>query len=336
MIEKDYYAVPAVSNSSLKYINPEQGGSPKKYKTYTLDRAESKETPSLKNGKLIHLYVEDPSAFIVSDIVLPSAMLASWVEEVYSAFNSLKEEDINDTNTLLKLTALDKRGDRYKSTKEDSKVWETFKGGFDYLKHLVLRSTHIVMDKVTNETVTGATRSIMEHDTARNLLFHSEFNEVILSEKAVFWNNIEHINEEVVVLECKALLDKVKIDPVKRKAIIVDLKTTSKALSLFGESFEDYRYYRQLSFYRKALINYLDVTYPDVKDWTIECYIVAVETVGIFECAVFEVDDSFMKKGDDEVRSLLSLVGYHYLKGDWVNTLQEKVNNGKRILSCQK
>jgi hypothetical protein len=191
------------------------------------------------------------------------------------------------------------------------------------------------MDRATTETVTGATRSIMEHDTARNLLFHSEFNEVILSEKAVFWNNIEHINEEVVVLECKALLDKVKIDPISGKAVIVDLKTTSKALSLFGESFEDYRYYRQLSFYRKALINYLDITYPDVKDWTIECYIVSVETVGIFECAVFEVDDSFMKKGDNEVRSLLSLVGYHYLKGDWVNTLQEKVNNGKRILSCQ-
>jgi len=336
MLEKDYYSVPAVSNSGLKYINPDQGGSPKKYKAYIFDRVESKETPSLKNGKLIHLYVEDPSAFIISDIVLPSAMLVSWVEEVYRSMPGLNEEGVIESNTLLKLTALNKKGDRYKSTKDEVKIWETFKGGLEYLKHLVVASTHIVMDRATSEIVKGATNSIMEHDTARNLLFHANPNEVILSEIGVFWKNIEYINEEKVVLECKALLDKVKIDYINGVAIITDLKTTSKPVSNFYDTSESYHYYRQLAFYGKALKNYLSITYPDVKHWTIEYNIVAVETYGIYECAVFEVDMDYIEKGIEEVNFLLSLVSYHYLFGDWINTLQEKVNNGKRLLTCNK
>jgi len=67
--EKDYYGVPAISNSGMKHINPDEGGTPLRYhKAVVLRETEEKESPSLENGKLVHLYVEDPGSFIVSDV----------------------------------------------------------------------------------------------------------------------------------------------------------------------------------------------------------------------------------------------------------------------------
>lgn len=95
---KEYYEKAAISNSGMASINPEQGGTPARYKKYILDReGTEEETPSLENGKLVHLYVEDPKAFVVSDVDRPTDMLASWVEEVYPYFKmDLKKGSLSD------------------------------------------------------------------------------------------------------------------------------------------------------------------------------------------------------------------------------------------------
>jgi hypothetical protein len=330
--EKDYYSLPGVSNSSLKLINPEQGGSPRKFRAFAIDRTESVETPSLRNGKLIHLYAENPEMFKVSDITKPSEMLSSWVEDVYNECPAITEDEISIDNDDLKDIAIRNRNGRYKNLKDESLVWSTFITGFEYLNYLISKSTHIVMDRATFETVSGATRSLTDNDVIRPFLFsHDYLTEVCYNELPVQWDVVIDIDGKGQTLNCKSLIDRLVINLSTRVVKLIDLKTTSKSLSLFKNSFEDYHYYRQLAFYQVAVTEFLKATLPDVK-FDIECYIVAVETIGQYESAVFRVSDEYLTKGDNEVNELLSLVGYHYLTNNWINTKEELLNNGIRKL----
>lgn len=330
--EKDYYSLPGVSNSSLKLINPEQGGSPRKFKAFAIDRTESVETPSLRNGKLIHLYVEDPKMFKVSDIVKPSEMLSSWVEDVHSEHPNITEDEVSIDNDELKATAIRSRNGRYKNLKDEGLVWSTFITGFDYLNYLISKSTHIVMDKATFDVVSGATRSLTDNDVVRPFLFSSDYiYETCYNELPVQWDVIVDIDGKSQTLNCKSLIDRLVVNISTRVAKLIDLKTTSKSLSLFKNSFEDYHYYRQLAFYKTAVREFLISTFPDI-EFEIECYIVAVETVGQYESAVFKVTDEYLTKGEKDVVYLLSLVGYHYATDNWINTKEELLNNGIRTL----
>lgn len=333
--ENDYYSLPGVSNSSLKLINPEQGGSPRKFKAFALDRTESVETPSLRNGKLIHLYAENPQMFKVSDITKPSEMLSSWVEDVYNNLHGITEAEVSIDNDELKQSAINNRNGRYKNLKDEALVWTTFITGFDYLYYLISKSTHIIMDKATFETVNGATESLKNNDTIRPLLFSGDdplyWAQRSYNELPVQWDIVVNIDGTDQVLNCKALIDRLTVDTISKVVKLIDLKTTSKSLSLFKNAFEDYHYYRQLAFYKIAVKQFLDIQFPDIK-FEIECYIIAVETIGQYESAVFRVSDEYLIKGDNEVNELLSLVGYHYKVDNWIYTKEELLNNGIRKL----
>jgi len=62
----DYYQSTKISNSSLSYINPEQGGSPRKFKDYIDGNSNNISSPSLYAGTTIHQYFLEPETFIVS------------------------------------------------------------------------------------------------------------------------------------------------------------------------------------------------------------------------------------------------------------------------------
>src|SRR6478735_8678947 len=89
----NYYLVgtvdkPVMSNSSISYLEPSEGGSIQKYLGFFKADTEKKQSLSLDNGKIIHKYQENPSEFVVSDIVKPTEM---WVEIVENLFNNLKK-----------------------------------------------------------------------------------------------------------------------------------------------------------------------------------------------------------------------------------------------------
>ena len=60
LVHDPYYDVQGVSNSSLKHINPAEGGSPKLFKEHWDKTAPSLHTSSLEFGNLLHLAVLEP------------------------------------------------------------------------------------------------------------------------------------------------------------------------------------------------------------------------------------------------------------------------------------
>lgn len=302
---KEYYSVDAVSNSGMGAINPDQGGSPLKYKTYVVDRLHDKEeTPSLKNGTLIHAYVEDPTKFILADINKPSEMMSGWVEDIYEACKEafIIEHFVED-NKAGKIAALEYRKDRYKTIKDEDLAYQKFiKEGKEYLEFLYKAEDKIVLDTQTKEIVENSIAGIHRNTFANELLFKEgeDFGDVTYNELPIYFKEQG--------LDCKALLDRVRISPSNKTVQLIDLKTTSKPVSLFQESFRKYRYYRQMAFYKKALTHKLSELYPDIDNWLIEVYIVCVETYGVHECLVYKVQDAWITEGQGEWKNLLRLI----------------------------
>jgi len=92
-----------VSNSSLSYINPEQGGSPQKFLSFFDKQEEKQESKSLENGRIVHLYAEKPDEFAVASVAKPDGMIGKMADEFYR----LKRiTEIPANNTLITAGAL--------------------------------------------------------------------------------------------------------------------------------------------------------------------------------------------------------------------------------------
>lgn len=319
---KDYYSVQAISNSALSIINPNQGGSPKKFKKYVLDReSDKKETPSLKNGKLIHLYVENPEEFIISDTIRPSDMLAEWVERVHDRI-SLTSEQVISENNAIKYVALELRNDAYSNVKKEDVIWEKFCTGLDYLKSLVEQDGKQLLSSQERTILDGCIESLKSNNTIWNMLYSKDdVTEQTKPEYEMFWD-FKYKDDKT--LKLKGMIDVLKIKPLEKVIQIIDFKTTSKSISDYPESFENWRTYRQLAMYGVGVKHVLLEEFSDIQDWTFEYYVIAQETFGLYENCIYKIPDEWILEGLKEMYTLLSMVVYHIEENDWVNTPDEK------------
>jgi hypothetical protein len=281
-------------------INPAQGGSPLRYKKYVIDRAGGfEDSKALYNGKLIHLYVEDPGAFNISTVERPTDMLASWVEEVYGNVKMLGEGCVNDAGIFL--TAMGCRGERYKSLKDKDKGIDKFRDGLPYLKQLFVQDNSHCVTAETKALLDNCIASLRDNELANTLLFKTglDWGDEVFNELPIYWQEKN--------LDCKALLDRVKVFRDKGLIQLVDLKTTSKSVSKFNESFDFWRYYRQMAWYKHALTVWLDQNNETIT-FDIDVYMVVVETTGIYETRVFKVKDVWLDKGELEYKEMLNRI----------------------------
>lgn len=350
MIEElKYYGIQAISNSSLKDINPEQGGSPALFKKNVIDRdGENIPKASFENGKLVHKYVEDPTAFVVSDFSKPTETMASWVERVFYKLYVLYLPTVTSTNfydqqELIGKVALDVREGAYGKMKEDTVVSKFLKEGLEYISYLFLeKGESIIMTPNQQEMMTNIINSINSCPMAHELLFKKpEFGstEIQLNEEAIYWKRDVVLHDETLSMNMKSLIDRftLKFNDEKTTAFVklIDFKTTGKGVVKFEQSFKSYRYYRQLAFYRGAIMSYIDNKFPEFNgDVDFEYYIVAVETHSLYQCKVFKISLEWILKGYYEVENLLKTIAYHQHTGQWSRT-KEEVDDGYVTLKLE-
>jgi len=346
MIEENpYYSVAAISNSSLAKINPEQGGSPAKFKKEILDRdVEDAPKPSFENGKIIHKYVEDPNNFVVSDLTKPSDMMVAWVERAFASFpETITATNFYDQISLIKEVALYVREGAYSKMKDETVTEKFWKEGSDYISYLFLeKSDKIILSPSQQDKIFGAVESIENCPGAYNLLFKEpEFGstEIQKNEEPIMWERKVYVPdiEEPFSMNMKSLIDRFTLKFVDKvaKVKLIDFKTTSRPILTFPTYFESYRYYRQLAFYREAIVNYIYQNFPDFKgSIDFDYYMVVVETTGQYECKVFKPADDWIREGNAEMESLLIEIGYHQATGQWDRT-REEVERGYIELSAK-
>jgi hypothetical protein len=330
MIKERYFAVPAISNSAMGAINPEQGGSPSKYKAFFEDRGEERLSLSLERGKLVHLYCESPSEFIISDIEKPSEAISQITEKIYSQL--MVDPHLDLDQAILQIAGIVGYG---QSWKPDTIVKKVKEASAEYLKFLSKSKGKVIMSKATKGIIDNCIESLHKHQIANRLLFDKEYaGEENYNELEVYWSAEVSLTTSAtdasVGLDFKAMLDRVIVRHDLKRIIIPDIKTTAKAKSLFQKAFEEYRYYRQQAFYQNAIYAYLKYKYPDIdfRDYNIDSYNIVIETTGKFEVAVIPTSPFWLYKGKAESGELIKRIARHTHENIWDYSMEEIQHGG--------
>lgn len=333
----DYYRVGTrddivVSNSSMSAINPDQGGSPEKFIKFFDDCKEEQQSISLERGSLLHLWHEHESAFIISDIEQPSKMMADWCDRIFLAAqpSGIQFHEVGDdiivnyrngayANVVNQTTLLKKFAD-------DGKVYLDFLFRADG-KHALTPATKIVLD--------GSMNSLQNHPKANDILFGDLPTRMDrFKEEEIYWSLPLAGSDRI--LKQKAKIDNFIVDWDGKKIFLNDLKSTSKPVSLFKNSFTYWHYYRQLAFYGLAIYEWLKQRGEDPTGWVIKPRIVAVDSTPEFNSKVFLIDSRWQEIGQIEYQYLNELIAWHVINNEWKLTVDEKTNNGDSYLDFNK
>lgn len=315
---KDY-----ISNSRLGNINPDEEGSPEKYKV----GIKSAYSDSFELGSAIHAMVLQPDFYHIADIDKPTGKLGLWAEEVYK--NRQKGLTIRQSVVMASIDA-----DYYSKSFTDNRLKTAIKKSLAfYLERMkfieqVDKQTLFLSSPIKykfEQCMLGIAENpkVMETLYPQGLLAPIDyFNEyAILCE-------VDYVNTEtgeITRLKLKAKLDNFTINHETSTITLNDLKSTGKPAGYFmgnhvkitkesGEvstewyngSFQNYHYYRQMGMYLWLLQAAIKELYG--YSYKLRTNIIVIETIPEFKSKVFQVNTSHIQKGLSEFKQLITLV----------------------------
>ncbi len=324
MNDNEYFALGSIediyiSSSSLKHINPEEGGCPQAFHDFVTNNMEQKESLSLERGSLIHKFAESPEEFLVSDVEEPSAMGVKWCIAVKNYIDKEELDRFDSRNVDDVAVKMKNELGIYNNVSKTDKIIEKFaKECIPYLNFLYDSDGKIAMTPATRLVVDNATRSLYDNPAIHRVLFDCKEGQEEVKEGVAIW--------EKEGLKFKAKLDHIKIDHNEKIIHIGDIKTTSDAVSLFKWSFTKYKIYRQMAFYANAA----HVVFDDLikQGYKLQITLYVVETKGYFNSAPFIVPLEWLNKGQEEIKKLLARVKFHKESNNWNLSMEQQVNNG--------
>lgn len=324
MEDKNYYSRKGyVSNSSLNYLSK----SPKLFKKYIDGLIEEDSKSYFRFGQLVHLKILEPNEFeetvLVYDYVTPkSPQQKAFIESI----SQLHSEEQGKTWLLNCYKEV------YSTKESDEKIIEKAKKlvkQFEtYFKYLKLKDLKTVISTKEFDKIKEMEASCRRHKAAKHLLF--DLPHPLVREGEDSFNEYEVLWTYGNV-KCKSLIDRHVIDYNNKIIKLVDFKTTGN-LTEFSESFYNYKYDRQLAFYEQALLYSLaDTIGPDLKNWTIESYIVACDTV-TYDTKVFKIKREDIDEANKKIETLLEDAEWHISNNKWDYSRAYYEGDGYEIL----
>lgn len=228
-----------VSNSKLKLINPDEGGTPQKFK----EGIKSEYNASFEFGTAIHELILQPEEFILSEYPSkPSAKLGLFVDNVIK----YRAKGLSIKNSMLKAS---NKAEYYKGKLSPKIIKTAIQKGFRYYYDSIFNDIHldefgrevIILSDKLQKDVKQCINSVHQNVKFRNLLHDQNFTETIqhFNEQALFIDIAVTLpNGEIVIVPFKLKFDNYSIDPEIKTIVLNDLKTTGKNnnLNITGNS----------------------------------------------------------------------------------------------------
>lgn len=322
IIDCEYYSDSSrISNSAIGWFL-------KKGPRYLKDMLDGKEEgisgKYLEKGTMIHMYLLQPDEFwhnyTIIDYEKPkTAQQIAFCERYFHSTELLEE---------------DKLLDAYKSAYSGNNMSKD--AMLKKAKELQLKFAEYIefLDKNQTFTVISFADLNMLKRIEENINNHKKAKDLLTNDPGWDCNNEFHINweSEKQKISCKSLLDRVKIDFVNKKIILIDLKTTVDVYN-FKHSVEEYDYYRQIAFYILALTWYMSDLGYNIEEFDLEAYIIAIQSNGNNEVRVFNMlNEKELLDRKDLIADTLTEISYHYQTGNWDHTREYYEGNGTEEL----
>lgn len=309
----------------------------------------------LERGTMIHEYLLQPEEFQKDYVVWDKSRPFSAQQEKFcqALANTLEIEPDKAVLSAYKeaYSTAGKSDDKMLS--EGLKIASTLK---DYIDFLKLNDGRIMISPSDAKMLEKIKQNVKNHKLAWKLLwplstFGYEQDGTYTSDTINAWHEF-HINWEylepygdygeqsnetghsgVYGIQCKSLLDSLTLDFKNKKATIMDLKTTAK-LWHFEESIEMYDYLRQLCYYKMAVMWYLrEECNEDPGKWTIEFYIIGIDTTGSNEIRVFSISRFEVQKRMETIHNALTEIMWHQMNDKWEHSRAYYEGDGSETLN---
>tara|TARA_R110000824_G_scaffold250438_1_gene439226 strand:- start:1140 stop:2114 length:975 start_codon:yes stop_codon:yes gene_type:complete len=309
--ELNYYANEAISNSDIGELKL----SPRRFVMRKQQEMRTK-SAAMELGTLIHKFTLEPDSFIVANVEPVGGKMGEYIKAYFEL------EKVGTPEDQISSMAYQMSGYKPSHSKPET-VLKSFKNKpenaafYEFLKDA---DGKIALTMKDRQIVEGCLTSLKGHVVSNKLLFRNE--DISFAEKEIYFN--------MHGVGCKSKLDRITIDEKTKTITFVDLKTTSN--QVYGEckplktktgilmrdwhvtgfmySCLQYSYYRQLAFY----INAIKAEYPDYK---VESFIVAVDTKGSYDVAVYQLPKEWLDEGDKEIESLLAEYKHYKDTNSW-------------------
>lgn len=313
-----------ISNSAIGWFLKK---GPRYYRDMLDGKEEGLKLPQLEKGTMIHEYILQPEDFWNDYMILEYEIpKVKQQKDFCDWYTTLKATNPLEDNDKILLDAYNNAYSNKLSNEAKLAIAKDFELKYsEYIKSRSLEQTKKVISFADLNMLKNIKKNIDEHKKA---------NELLTNDLGCECHNEFHINWEdpKYKLPCKSLLDRVKIDYVNKKIIVIDLKTTADVYN-FKHSVETYDYYRQIAFYLLAITWYMNDQEIDISDYDCEAYIIAIQTNSNNEVRVFNMlNENELMNSKDIIFDTLSELSYHYQSNNWDHTRNYYENDGTEEL----
>lgn len=277
---------------------------------------------AMSKGTMIHMYILQPDEFKktykVSSMLKPqSEQQKKFCEELH------KTIEIEPNKAILSAY---KAAYKVNAQSDDLTLSKGLKIASELKDYIdSLNSDYIIITPLQLKELENIRNNIVNHKLANELIY--KVQDVLELET----HHEFHINWEDIV-PCKSLLDACTFDFKNKICDISDLKTTVH-IGCFEESVKQYDYFRQFEFYSKAVKWYIkNELNENTKDWKINVYIIAIDTIHNNEVRVFKLTDKQLKSTDKEINKALTAISWHIKNNEWTHNPIYYENEGYEIL----
>jgi hypothetical protein len=303
-----YFDITGVSNSSLSTFNYDVSLYYKQHVTKELKQKEASDSMIL--GSLIHCLLLEPHKFeeeyVVSKIEekdYPTGMMVDFI-------HALTQHEIHDE--IAYQAAYQASG--YKISLD--KVKENFEKPANKAYYEALMSSQKkTLIKESDYDLAIKAVALAENNPQWKTLLPNVDEWTVYAELEHYWE--EEVDGEIIQLKSK--LDQVWVKAIGDTLHVkyIDYKTDSKnPVHKYVDTFEYYKTYRQLYFYKKALTNWVKTIYPDYSNFHFTFHICVIDVVRI-KTLIYNIDKSYLLKGQEEIeRDLLALI-WHHKTNNW-------------------
>lgn len=326
-----------VSNSQMKLINPQEGGTPSKFVEGFTGQ---KNSNALVKGTAVHQLTLESDAYYLAEVTRPDNKLGDIADAIiYYRGTGLSCEEsiiraICDT-------------EYYKGKLTDT-VYQKVRTVFPYVLSKIYGGqgdkSPIYVPNSEIENVKGAVKALAECRTVQQLLHpkgaESYCEDVILGEAVLnIQTDVHNPNSmKEVIIPVKIKIDNWTINHRTKTVVLNDVKTTGHPVGQFGGYYEDqfgvlpeggfgyipsfrsgsfqsFFYRRQMGFYSDILIQYVRETYG--QEYKLGgMYMLVVESFSPkANAGVYQVGAISETKGREEYKSLLARIGFHRVNG---------------------
>lgn len=304
---KDY-----VSNSRLKLINPEEGGSPEKYKNppkFT--------SSSLSMGSVVHEQMLQKEYYeMAPKLGRPSAKLGNCIDEIIK----LRQSGIGGYRAIEQAM---KNTDYYANSINEYRIKDIIKKGLKYyFARKKYKGNGTILSDADWESANNAIKSLSGNDIIMQKLHPTDiFGDPIEShnEDAMLIDFWVIYKNQATILKYKMKIDNWTIDKENKHLALNDLKTARDNPEYFATKtghLVTFNYYRQFGCYFDVLKLYCMREYGyNENDWTHEMNFMVVRNNPPFNSKCCPMSEDYYKKGVEEYQKLFKMIAYYQIFG---------------------